>query len=358
MWILVSCVSVCAVIALPSIASAQDVTTTTTTVPVPATTTTQTTEPSATTGATGQAGTGKPKPPSDGKAAAHMKIVVHGTHRDAKVRVGNRVRATGYLRPFVPGQHVRVKLIRHGKVLRSINPLVTKVRGKDKGQFHFHSQNIIKPGHYRVTAEHKGTAGQDRGAIWSDKFGVAYPDLDPGAHNSLVKTFNKLLNRRGYFSSRGDRYDVRTKWAVMAFRKVNGMSRNYNANPKIFRKLAAGKGEFKLKRPHAGKHVEVDISKQVMALAKHGKAQHVFAVSTGAPATPTIRGHFHFYRKDPGYNSEGMYYSVYFIRGYATHGYDPDPPYNASHGCVRNPIPDSIFIYNWISLGDSIYVYG
>jgi len=52
-----------------------------------------------------------------------------------------------------------------------------------------------------------------------------------------------------------------------------------------------------------------------------------------------------------------MYYSVYFIRGYATHGYDPDPPYNASHGCVRNPIPDSIFIYNWISLGDSIWVY-
>ena len=52
-----------------------------------------------------------------------------------------------------------------------------------------------------------------------------------------------------------------------------------------------------------------------------------------------------------------MYYSVYFIRGYATHGYDPVPTYNASHGCLRNPIPDSKFIYNWIDLGDSIYVY-
>ena len=36
-----------------------------------------------------------------------------------------------------------------------------------------------------------------------------------------------------------------------------------------------------------------------------------------------------------------MYYSVYFIRGYATHGYHPVPMHEAaSHGCVRNPIPD------------------
>ena len=43
-----------------------------------------------------------------------------------------------------------------------------------------------------------------------------------------------------------------------------------------------------------------------------------------------------------------MYYSVYCNRGYAIHGYHSVPPYPASHGCVRNPIPESIFIYNWI----------
>jgi lipoprotein-anchoring transpeptidase ErfK/SrfK len=53
-----------------------------------------------------------------------------------------------------------------------------------------------------------------------------------------------------------------------------------------------------------------------------------------------------------------MYYSVYFHGGYATHGYHSVPTYNASHGCVRNPIPDSKFIYNWIHLGESIWVYG
>jgi lipoprotein-anchoring transpeptidase ErfK/SrfK len=50
--------------------------------------------------------------------------------------------------------------------------------------------------------------------------------------------------------------------------------------------------------------------------------------------------------------------SVYFIRGYATHGYPSVPMHEAaSHGCVRNPIPFSVYIYNWINLGDAIHVY-
>ena len=121
--------------------------------------------------------------------------------------------------------------------------------------------------------------------------------------------------------------------------------------------LADGKGEFQLAHPGAGKHVEVDISKQVMALAENGEAKYVFHVATGAAATPSDQGGFTFYRKDPGFNSLGMYYSVYYNRGEATHGYHSVPPYPASHGCIRNPIPDSIFIYNWIDLGDKMYVY-
>ena len=79
-----------------------------------------------------------------------------------------------------------------------------------------------------------------------------------------------------------------------------------------------------------------------MVLADDGKAQHIFHVSTGAPSTPSDRGTFRFYRKDAGYNSIGMYYSVYYNRGEATHGYKSVPPYNASHGCIRNPIPNSV----------------
>ena len=42
--------------------------------------------------------------------------------------------------------------------------------------------------------------------------------------------------------------------------------------------------------------------------------------------------------KTPGYLPDGMYYSNFFIRGYAIHGYDPAPDYPASHGCMRLPI--------------------
>jgi lipoprotein-anchoring transpeptidase ErfK/SrfK len=349
--------AIAAALALPSLAAGQDVTTTTTAPETTVPSTDGTTAPDV--GVTGDSGaTKKAAPKPSGRAPAHLSMTVHGIHKDQKLMVGKRARVAGYLRPYVRDQHVRVKLVRHGKVVRKLNPGVEKVHGSNKGRFGFRSMPLIKPGTYKVIAEHERTGDQAGAIARSNKFRIRYPDLDPGQRNSEVKVFNELLSKQGYFTSHGKKYNVRTQWAVMAVRKVNGMKRTYNANPHIFRKLAAGHAEFHPKYPHKGKHVEVDISHQVMALANHGKAQHTFAVSTGAPATPTIRGHFHFYRKDAGYNSERMYYSVYFIRGYATHGYDPDPPYPASHGCVRNPIPDSIFIYNWISLGDSIYVYG
>jgi hypothetical protein len=334
----------------PSLASGQELSTTTTAAPPPAD---QFTTPAPKTGGKPSGGpTHKPHGPAPGRVSVFLPSV-----HNHKLSVGNRARVLGYLKPFVAGQHVQVQLLRHGEVVDQANAQVKKDQGRNRGVFRFRSGKVIRPGSYKVIATHAQNAQQARDVGRSSKFHTNYPDLDPGNRNSEVKLFNKLLKKQGYFTSGGKEYSVRTEWAVMAVRKVNGMTRNYNANPKIFRMLAARKAEFHLSYRHKGKHVEVDISRQVMVLANHGKAQYTFPVSTGAPATPTIRGHFHFYSKDPGYNSVGMYYSVYFHGGYATHGYHSVPPYNASHGCVRNPIPDSIFIYNWISLGDSIYVY-
>ena len=84
--------------------------------------------------------------------------------------------------------------------------------------------------------------------------------------------------------------------------------------------LAEGKGGFKPRYPNAAKHVEVDISKQVMALVDGGRRVRL-PHRDRAAATPSDQGAFTFYSKDPGYNSLGMYYSVYYIRGEATHGY-------------------------------------
>jgi lipoprotein-anchoring transpeptidase ErfK/SrfK len=52
-----------------------------------------------------------------------------------------------------------------------------------------------------------------------------------------------------------------------------------------------------------------------------------------------------------------MYYSSFFIGGYAIHGYDPAPDWPASHGCMRTPIVDAVFIYYWLRMGDAVDVY-
>jgi lipoprotein-anchoring transpeptidase ErfK/SrfK len=52
-----------------------------------------------------------------------------------------------------------------------------------------------------------------------------------------------------------------------------------------------------------------------------------------------------------------MVFSSYFIRGYAIHGYASVPVFNASHGCLRVPVPDAVPIYRWLRMGDRVDVY-
>jgi lipoprotein-anchoring transpeptidase ErfK/SrfK len=145
--------------------------------------------------------------------------------------------------------------------------------------------------------------------------------------------------------------------SVLAFRKTNGMARISSPGPEVYRMVFAGRGAFKLRFPNEGKHVEADISRQVLVLADNGKPLATYPTSSGAPATPTVLGHYRFYLKAPGTNAKGMYMSNYFIRGYAIHGYPSVPTYNASHGCLRVPNADAVAIFNWIRVGDPIWVY-
>jgi lipoprotein-anchoring transpeptidase ErfK/SrfK len=83
----------------------------------------------------------------------------------------------------------------------------------------------------------------------------------------------------------------------------------------------------------------------------------IYPISSGKPSTPTILGDFHVYSKVPGYLPDGMYFSNFFISGYAIHGYNPAPDYPASHGCMRVPIVDATSIYGWLQIGNWVDVY-
>ena len=204
---------------------------------------------------------------------------------------------------------------------------------------------------YQVTATSGGRSSPPQ------RFGVRVPRRI--GKGPLTRLYNQSLVRDGYYIGRSmtSRFSRGSRLATAAFRKVNGMARNMQYKPVIFRKLLTGRGAFH-PRDRTGHHVEVDISRQVMALVNDDHVVATFHVSTGKASTPTVRGTYRFYRKEPGTNSHGMYMSVYFIRGYATHGYPSVPMREAaSHGCVRNPELFSVYIYNWIHLGDAIHVY-
>jgi hypothetical protein len=179
------------------------------------------------------------------------------------------------------------------------------------------------------------------------------PTLEPGPQTLL---FNRLLQQAGYhMGDVTDHVDESTDLGILAMRKVNDLPRSESYDPSLFTMLLRGRGRFEPVHDEEGRHVEVDLSRQVMALIEDGKPTDVIHVSSGAYGTPT--GEYSFYSKGPGYNAKGMYYSVYYSGNYATHGYASVPYYPASHGCIRNPESYSVYIYDWIELGDPIYIY-
>jgi hypothetical protein len=185
----------------------------------------------------------------------------------------------------------------------------------------------------------------------------ATPSVRAGQRGLAVEMLQEMLSAKGYVIGRKGSYDARTQRAVMAFRKVTGKAKNFRADSSVFKSLRAGKGTFKVRFPSHGRHVEGDVDRQVLALIDKGKAVRIYHTSPGAPATPTIRGSFRVYMKDPGTNAKGMYKSSYFIRGYAVHGYPSVPAYNASHGCFRVPMADAVSIYAWMTMGMRVDTY-
>ena len=293
-------------------------------------------------------------PPATGPVPADMKITRVGGLRDGKGIYNvprDRVRVDGRINRAAAGEAVTVELWRRGKRRQHV-----AARVASGGHFF----TFLRPsvaGHYAVRAVHKKSGKVDAGHSRRVAFTAIVPHASRGSAGVRVRLLQRQLALLHYAIPKSGHYDGATARAVLAYRKVNGMRRIGSANYTIFRRLFHGKGMFRLRYPHAGKHVEGDLRHQVLVLAQNGKPWRVYHMSSGKPSTPTVRGRFRFYRKQPGFNSHGMYYSSYFIGGYAIHGYASVPAHAASHGCIRVPVPSAHAIYRWISLGDRIFVY-
>ncbi len=85
-----------------------------------------------------------------------------------------------------------------------------------------------------------------------------------------------------------DVFDYRTADAVMAFHKVQGMARTQTVDAATWRALGTPK-LFVPRHREDGVHIEVDQTRQVLAVVRDGDVEAIIHVSTGKPSTPDAR---------------------------------------------------------------------
>jgi hypothetical protein len=289
-----------------------------------------------------------------GPPDATVKIKV-GHLRGGRAQIYGTVPVNGTLAPFVAGQHVAVTFYLNGHKLLTRNVAVQR-KSENAGAFKA-SIVVRRDGKYAAAAKHVATAALGGDSTVRKSWKVSFPALHAGECGRVVKGFKKALAKMGYAAGGGRCFNGRTSREVLAYRKVNGMARTERAGRGLIEDVFGGRGGYDVRYPGAGEHAEVSISKQVLVLAKGSKPFAIYPVSTGKSSTPTITGHYTFYRREPGYNSHGMYYSFYWHNGYAVHGYAEVPDYPASHGCVRTFIADQPRIYYQLNYGESIFVF-
>jgi lipoprotein-anchoring transpeptidase ErfK/SrfK len=260
------------------------------------------------------------------------------------------------MQPWVEGQTATVRFYRHGHKLRAVNVNLTMSKTGKSGMA-LVAFKTSTAGSVEVRATHLATPTAPQLVARPVRVKVAALRAGPGTRGPAVRLLQQRLAAKGYVVGRRGLFDERTARAVLAFRKVAGMARTAAADSALFKAVLAGKGTFRVRHPEHGKHVEADLSRQVVALIRGSRVERIYPASSGKPSTPTIQGSFRVYSKLPGFNAKAMYYSNFFIRGFAIHGYASVPVFAASHGCLRIPNPDAVSVFRWIKIGDIVDVY-
>jgi N-acetylmuramoyl-L-alanine amidase len=168
-----------------------------------------------------------------------------------------------------------------------------------------------------------------------------YPRLSIDSEGPLVSYVEARLTELSYCPGTVDGvYDSHTRDAVMAFEKVERLTRDGVVGAAVWERIFVAETPA----PHVtadGYRIEVDLTRQVLMLIDNNKVWKIVHVSTGKKGTRT--GHFAIGTKIPGtvrlVTLKGyFYYPSYIVSKTAIHGYPSVPAWPASHGCVRVPM--------------------
>ena len=191
-----------------------------------------------------------------------------------------------------------------------------------------------------------------------------------GASGSDVTALQQRLAALKYDVPGADgHFGAATQQAVLAFQKVEGLSRDGVAGPTTLAKLQAAGVPGPMVPNGGATRVEVDVARQVLFFYQGGSLFKTVAVSTGSgerfcvdgrcAIAVTPGGSYRVGTKISGWQTGKLgrlYKPSYFNGNIAIHGALSVPAGPASHGCVRVPMSSADWIYAALGRGTAVYV--
>ena len=198
------------------------------------------------------------------------------------------------------------------------------------------------------------------------------PGLGPGSRGAQVLALEQRLNELKYDVGKVDGvFDSTTGHGVMAFQKINGLTRSGRATQEVLAKLPSAGTPAPLVPGGGATRIEVDIRRQVLFLYTGNSLHRIVSVSTGSgkrycveglcDRAVTPGGSFRITRRITGWRTSRLgrlWNPLYFNGGIAIHGAPSVPGYPASHGCVRVPMSTAGWLPRVVPNGTPVYVQG
>jgi len=167
------------------------------------------------------------------------------------------------------------------------------------------------------------------------------------------------------------RFGGRTSYAVMAFQKIEGLSRTGDIDAELKAALPGAGPPGPMVPGGPSTRVEIDLNRQVLLFWSGGALTRILPISSGngeeycvdgdCDIAVTPPGSFRIGRKAEGLEVAPLgelWWPMYFNGGIAIHGSPSVPPYPASHGCIRIPMYAAPTFYDQIGRGTAVILVG
>jgi peptidoglycan hydrolase-like protein with peptidoglycan-binding domain len=185
-----------------------------------------------------------------------------------------------------------------------------------------------------------------------------------------VMALQQRLSDLGYDVGTPDgQLGARTSYAIMAFQKVEGLTRDGVDGPQVDAALATASKPGPMVPDGPPTRIEIDVARQVLFHWVNGSLARILPVSTGSgehycvdgacDVAVTPGGSFRIGRKAEGLEVSPLgelWWPMYFNGGIAIHGSPSIPAYPASHGCIRIPMYAAPTFYDQVGAGTRVIV--